>query len=70
MSPVWSVLSEDADKLRQHTLSEAGDMESLEKMVNDSDSEEDSNENSSEAAPWFTVPNWKTVYLENKKDKN
>lgn len=45
------MLSEDADKLRQHTLSEAGDMGSLEKMVNDSDSEENSNENSSEAAP-------------------
>jgi hypothetical protein len=36
-------LSEDADKLRIHTLSEAGDMDSLEKMVEASDSE-DSNE--------------------------
>ncbi|TXG57436.1 hypothetical protein EZV62_018749 [Acer yangbiense] len=33
-------LSEDADKLRLHTLSEAGDMDSLEKMINDSDSED------------------------------
>ncbi|KAH9746873.1 Ribosomal RNA small subunit methyltransferase J [Citrus sinensis] len=48
---IFGVTDEDADKLRQHTLSEAGDMDSLEKMVNDSDSEENSNENSSEAAP-------------------
>lgn len=32
--------SEDAEKLRLHTVSEAGDMESLEKMVDGSDSEE------------------------------
>lgn len=48
---IFGVTDEDADKLRQHTLSEAGDMDSLEKMVNDSDSEENSNENSSDAAP-------------------
>ena len=41
--------SEDADKLRLHTFSEAGDMDSLEKMVNGSDSE-DSSEDSSDAA--------------------
>lgn len=35
-------LSEDADKLRIHTLSEAGDMDSLEKMVEGSDSEDSS----------------------------
>lgn len=35
------MLSEDADQLRLHTLSEAGDVDSLEKMVDDgSDSEE------------------------------
>lgn len=33
------LFSDDADKLRLHTLSEAGDMDSLEKMVDDSDSE-------------------------------
>lgn len=42
------LVSEDADKLRLHTLSEAGDMDSLQKMVNDSDSE-DSGEGSPDA---------------------
>lgn len=42
------ILSEDAIKLRTHTLSEAGDMDSLEKMVEGSDSE-DSSEDSSDA---------------------
>lgn len=32
--------SEDADTLRIHTLSEVGDVESLEKMVDDSDTED------------------------------
>ena len=32
--------SEDADTLRIHTLSETGDIDSLEKMVEESDSEE------------------------------
>jgi len=41
------VLSEDADKLRIHTLSEAGDMDSLEKMVDGSDSEDSSEESPS-----------------------
>lgn len=34
--------SEDAEKLRMHTSSEAGDMESLEKMIDGSDSEDTS----------------------------
>lgn len=46
------IVSEDADKLRIHTLSEAGDMDSLEKMVDGSDSE-DSSEGST-YAPWFS----------------
>ncbi|XP_031269873.1 uncharacterized protein LOC116128304 [Pistacia vera] len=37
---IFGVTDEDAEKLRFHTLSEAGDMDSLEKMVNDSDSED------------------------------
>ncbi|TXG57434.1 hypothetical protein EZV62_018747 [Acer yangbiense] len=37
---IFGVTDEDADKLRLHTLSEAGDMDSLEKMINDSDSED------------------------------
>lgn len=36
----FHIHSEDADTIRLHTLSEAGDMDSLEKMVNDSDSED------------------------------
>lgn len=41
-------LSEDAEKIRMHTSSEAGDMESLEKMIDGSDLE-DSSEGSSSA---------------------
>ncbi|KAI3435065.1 uncharacterized protein J3R85_006487 [Psidium guajava] len=37
---IFGVADEDADKLRSHTLSEAGDLDSLEKMVDDSDSED------------------------------
>ncbi|KAI6670001.1 hypothetical protein NL676_004886 [Syzygium grande] len=37
---IFGVADEDADKLRLHTLSEAGDLHSLEKMVDDSDSED------------------------------
>ncbi|XP_050233908.1 uncharacterized protein LOC126682310 [Mercurialis annua] len=37
---IFGVTDEDAEKLRLHTLSEAGDMESLEKMVDNSDSDE------------------------------
>ncbi|KAL6187266.1 hypothetical protein ACLB2K_043380 [Fragaria x ananassa] len=36
---IFGVTDEDADRLRMHTASEAGDMESLEKMVDDSDSD-------------------------------
>ncbi|KAG6760617.1 hypothetical protein POTOM_037140 [Populus tomentosa] len=45
---IFGVADEDADQLRLHTLSEAGDMDSLEKMVDGSDSE-DSNERTSNA---------------------
>ncbi|XP_062159540.1 uncharacterized protein LOC133866899 [Alnus glutinosa] len=38
----FGVTDEDADKLRIHTLSEAGDMDSLEKMVEGSNSEDSS----------------------------
>ncbi|KAK3408011.1 hypothetical protein EUGRSUZ_J00330 [Eucalyptus grandis] len=37
---IFGVTDEDADKLRLHTLAEAGDLDSLEKMVDDSDSED------------------------------
>ncbi|XP_010918036.2 uncharacterized protein [Elaeis guineensis] len=37
---IFGVTDEDADTLRIHTLSEAGDVESLEKMVDDSDTED------------------------------
>ncbi|KAL2518623.1 hypothetical protein Adt_14870 [Abeliophyllum distichum] len=37
---IFGVADEDAEKLRLHTISEAGDMDSLEKMVDGSDSEE------------------------------
>ncbi|KAK0573681.1 hypothetical protein LWI29_011933 [Acer saccharum] len=47
---IFGVTDEDADKLRLHTLSEAGDMDSLEKMINDSDSE-DAGENVVEGSP-------------------
>ncbi|XP_039035297.1 uncharacterized protein LOC120171698 [Hibiscus syriacus] len=46
---IFGVTDEDMEKLRLHTFSEAGDMDSLEKMVDGSDSE-DSNEVSSNAA--------------------
>ncbi|KAK6146627.1 hypothetical protein DH2020_020496 [Rehmannia glutinosa] len=36
--------SEDAEKLRLHTVSEAGDLDSLEKMIDGSDTEESSDE--------------------------
>ncbi|KAG9442011.1 hypothetical protein H6P81_017865 [Aristolochia fimbriata] len=38
---IFGVTDEDADKLRIHTLSEAGDVDSLEKMIDGSDSEEE-----------------------------
>lgn len=38
--------SEDAEKLRLHTISDAGAMDSLEKMVDGSDSEDSSDESS------------------------
>lgn len=37
---IFGVTDEDADSLRSHTLSEAGDIESLERMVDDSDLEQ------------------------------
>ena len=47
-SPVLDYPSEDAEKLRLHTLSEAGDVDSLERMVDASDPEEPT-DNSSNA---------------------
>ncbi|KAK8627087.1 hypothetical protein V6N13_134713 [Hibiscus sabdariffa] len=46
---IFGVTDEDMEKLRLHTFSEAGDIDSLVKMVDGSDSE-DSSENSSNAA--------------------
>lgn len=46
---IFGVTDEDADKLRLHTLSEAGDLSSLEKMVDGTDSE-DSKEDLSDAS--------------------
>ncbi|KVH95797.1 uncharacterized protein LOC112527347 [Cynara cardunculus var. scolymus] len=49
---IFGVVDEDAEKLRLHTVAEAGDMDSLEKMVGDSDSDldsEDSGEGSASA---------------------
>ncbi|GLT29191.1 hypothetical protein SLA2020_040720 [Shorea laevis] len=43
---LFGVTDEDVDELRIHTLSEAGDMDSLEKMVDGSDSEESSQDSS------------------------
>jgi hypothetical protein len=40
VSSFFHVSSEDADSLRSHTLSEAGDIESLERMIDDSDIEQ------------------------------
>ncbi|KAL5828324.1 hypothetical protein ACOSQ4_020121 [Xanthoceras sorbifolium] len=39
---IFGVTDEDAENLRLHTISEAGDMDSLEKMISDSDSEDTS----------------------------
>ncbi|KAF2312318.1 hypothetical protein GH714_034192 [Hevea brasiliensis] len=44
-------LSEDADKLRLHTLSEAGDLDSLDKMVYSSDSDTEDYDDHSSNAP-------------------
>jgi len=41
---LFSFHSEDADKLRIHTVSEAGSLDALEKMVDDSDSEDASHD--------------------------
>lgn len=45
---IFGVADEDAEKLRLHTLSEAGDVDSLEKLVEDPDTK-DSDEGSSRA---------------------
>lgn len=47
---LFGVSDEDAEKLRMHTSSEAGDMESLEKMVGGSDSESESEDSSEESS--------------------
>ncbi|CAM0903686.1 unnamed protein product [Alopecurus aequalis] len=44
---IFGVTDEDADSLRSHTLSEAGDIESLERMIDDSDFEHGSSPPSS-----------------------
>ncbi|KAJ8546499.1 hypothetical protein K7X08_032376 [Anisodus acutangulus] len=41
---IFGVADEDAEKLRLHTISEVGNMDSLERMVNGSDSEDSSDE--------------------------
>ncbi|ESW25006.1 hypothetical protein PHAVU_003G000300 [Phaseolus vulgaris] len=41
---IFGVTDEDADKLRIHTVSEAGSLDALEKMVDDSDSEDASHD--------------------------
>ncbi|KAL8534848.1 hypothetical protein ACS0TY_010757 [Phlomoides rotata] len=41
---IFGVADEDAEKLRLHTVSEAGDLDSLEKMVNGSDGDESSDD--------------------------
>ncbi|KAL3001388.1 hypothetical protein AAZX31_09G264200 [Glycine max] len=46
---IFGVTDEDADKLRIHTISEAGSLDALEKMVDSSDSE-DASEDSFEAS--------------------
>lgn len=43
---IFGVADEDAEKLRLHTTSDDGDVDSLEKMVDDSDSEESVDESS------------------------
>ncbi|KAF4354732.1 hypothetical protein G4B88_031272 [Cannabis sativa] len=45
---IFGVADEDADQLRMHTLSEAGDVESLQKMVDDSSDSEETFEDPSE----------------------
>ncbi|XP_051145567.1 uncharacterized protein LOC127261309 [Andrographis paniculata] len=47
---LFGVADEDAEKLRLHTVSEAGDLDSLEKMTNGSDAADDSGEESSKAS--------------------
>ncbi|KAL7610082.1 hypothetical protein Lser_V15G10945 [Lactuca serriola] len=44
---IFGVADEDAEKLRMHTVAEAGDMDSLEKMVDASDSEDSGSESGS-----------------------
>ncbi|KAI3453240.1 hypothetical protein Pfo_009903 [Paulownia fortunei] len=43
---IFGVADEDAEKLRLHTVSEAGDLDSLEKMIDGSDAPESSDESS------------------------
>ncbi|GAB2275335.1 hypothetical protein Dimus_010097 [Dionaea muscipula] len=45
---IFGVTDEDVDELRISTFSEAGDVDSLEKLVDESDSEEDNEKNSAE----------------------
>lgn len=43
---IFGVADEDAEKLRLHTVSEVGDLDSLEKMIDDDSDKDDSNESS------------------------
>ncbi|KAL3635874.1 hypothetical protein CASFOL_020421 [Castilleja foliolosa] len=47
---IFGVADEDAEKLRLHTISEAGDLDSLAKMMGRSDSEEESSDESSNSS--------------------
>ncbi|KAI4370703.1 hypothetical protein MLD38_019024 [Melastoma candidum] len=48
---IFGVTDEDVDKLRLHTLSEAGDVDMLEKLVDDDSDPEDSGESSPQSIP-------------------
>lgn len=60
---IFVVFSEDAEKLRMHTLSEAGDMDSLQKMADISDSE-DLKDDSSDEKKWLRES---SLFLEGEK---
>ena len=53
---VMKFCSEDAERLRLHTVAEAGDMDSLEKMVGESDSDSDSKDSGEGSASALGAP--------------
>ncbi|KAJ9549396.1 hypothetical protein OSB04_021939 [Centaurea solstitialis] len=53
---IFGVADEDAERLRLHTVAEAGDMDSLEKMVGDSDSESDTKDSGEGSASASGAP--------------